>query len=132
MQISWIFTKSKYCFPGVIFKYWFFLYLLKSKFNTFFLLSFKPYVSNIFKDTIGILQNIDLVITIDSAIAHLSGTLGIKTWLLLQYYPDWRWGLQSDKFSWYDSLKIYKSNKVSEWDSILNILKSDLIKLLNN
>ena len=88
--------------------------------------------NNIFKDTIGILQNIDLVITIDSAIAHLSGTLGIKTWLLLQYYPDWRWGLQSDKFSWYDSLKIYKSNKVSEWDSILNILKSDLIKLLNN
>ena len=88
--------------------------------------------NNVFMDTIGVLKNIDLVITIDSAIAHLSGTLGIKTWMLLQYYPDWRWSLQSENFSWYDSLKIYKSKNVSEWDSILNILKNDLIKLLNN
>ena len=88
--------------------------------------------NNIFEDTIGILQNIDLVITIDSSIAHLSGTLGKKTWMLLQYNPDWRWSVQSEKFSWYDSLKIYKSKEIIKWDSILNLLKSDLIKLLKN
>ena len=74
---------------------------------------------NIFEDTIGILQNIDLVITIDSSIAHLSGTLGVKTWMLLQYNPDWRWCVQSEKFSWYDSLKIYKSKEIIKWGSIL-------------
>ena len=88
--------------------------------------------NNIFEDTIGILQNIDLVITIDSSIAHLSGTLGKKTWMLLQYNPDWRWSVQSEKFSWYDSLKIYKSKEIIKWGSILNLLKSDLIKLLKN
>ena len=87
---------------------------------------------NIFEDTIGILQNIDLVISIDSSLVHLSSTLGIKTFALLHFCPDWRWNLMTKEFSWYDNLKIYRQEEVNKWDSIFSLLKKDLIASLGN
>ena len=87
---------------------------------------------NIFEDTIGILQNIDLVISIDSSLVHLSSTLGIKTFALLHFCPDWRWNLMKKEFSWYDNLKIYRQEEVNKWDSIFSLLKKDLIASLGN
>ena len=87
---------------------------------------------NIFEDTIGILQNIDLVISIDSSLVHLSSTLGIKTFALLHFCPDWRWNLMTKEFFWYDSLKIYRQEEVNKWDSIFSLLKKDLIASLGN
>jgi len=85
---------------------------------------------NIFEDTIGILQNIDLVISIDSSLVHLSSTLGIKTFALLHFCPDWRWNLMTKEFSWYDNLKIYRQEEVNKWDSIFSLLKKDLVASL--
>ena len=82
---------------------------------------------NIFEDTIGILQNIDLVISIDSSLVHLSSTLGIKTFALLHFCPDWRWNLITKEFSWYDNLKIYRQEEINKWDSIFSLLKKDLV-----
>jgi len=82
---------------------------------------------NIFEDTIGILQNIDLVISIDSSLVHLSSTLGIKTFALLHFCPDWRWNLITKEFSWYDNLKIYRQEEFNKWDSIFSLLKKDLV-----
>ena len=87
---------------------------------------------NIFEDTIGILQNIDLVISIDSSLVHLSSTLGIKTFALLHFCPDWRWNLMTKEFSWYDNLKMYRQEEVNKWDSIFSLLKKDLIASLGN
>jgi len=87
---------------------------------------------NIFEDTIGILQNIDLVISIDSSLVHLSSTLGIKTFALLHFCPDWRWNLMTKEFSWYDNLKIYRQEEVNKWDSIFSLLKKDLVTFLGN
>ena len=87
---------------------------------------------NIFEDTIGILQNIDLVISIDSSLVHLSSTLGIKTFALLHFCPDWRWNLMTKEFSWYDNLKIYRQEEVNKWDSIFSLLKKDLLVSLEN
>ena len=87
---------------------------------------------NIFEDTIGILQNIDLVISIDSSLVHLSSTLGIKTFALLHFCPDWRWNLMTKEFSWYDNLKIYRQEEVNKWDSIFSLLKKDLVASLEN
>ena len=87
---------------------------------------------NIFEDTIGILQNIDLVISIDSSLVHLSSTLGIKTFVLLHFCPDWRWNLMTKEFSWYDNLKIYRQEEVNKWDSIFSLLKKDLVASLEN
>ena len=82
---------------------------------------------NIFEDTIGILQNIDLAISIDSSLVHLSSTLGIKTFALLHFCPDWRWNLITKEFSWYDNLKIYRQEEINKWDSIFSLLKKDLV-----
>ena len=87
---------------------------------------------NIFEDTIGILKNIDLVISIDSSMAHLSATLGIKTWVLLNFCHDWRWNLVNKEFSWYENLKIYRQDKDNKWDSIFNLLKKDLVASLTD
>ena len=87
---------------------------------------------NIFEDTIGILKNIDLVISIDSSMAHLSATLGIKTWVLLNFCHDWRWNLINKEFSWYENLKIYRQDKDNKWDSIFNLLKKDLVASLTD
>ncbi len=87
---------------------------------------------NAFEDTIGIIKNLDLVITSDTALPHLSSTLGINTWLLLNFVPDWRWNLMTKEFSWYDNLKIYKQEEVNKWDSIFSLLKKDLVASLEN
>jgi len=63
-----------------------------------------------FVDTIGILQNIDLLITIDSGIVHLAGVMNIPTFLLLGYVSEWRWFNNNEKV-WYDSVDIYHENK---------------------
>ena len=87
---------------------------------------------NIFEDTIGIIQNLDLVITSDTSIPHLSSTLGINTWLLLHFVPDWRWELMTKEFSWYDNVKIYRQEEFNKWDSIFSLLKKDLVVSLGN
>ncbi len=80
-----------------------------------------------FEDTASALMNVDLLITIDSAIAHLAGALGVKTYLLLPYSSEWRWFEETEKTDWYDSVRIFKQNKPWEWanvvDELCNILK---------
>ena len=86
---------------------------------------------NAFEDTIGILQNIDLVVTSDTALPHLSATLGVKTWLLLPYSPDWRWFLELKNSPWYEHVKLYRQEEFNKWDSIFDIVKKDLVNLIN-
>ena len=61
-----------------------------------------------FVDTISILKQLDLVITVDTSIIHLSGVLGIPTLLLLGYGSDWRWFSDTEKTAWYDSVLILR------------------------
>ena len=83
---------------------------------------------NDFKDTASLLKNLDLLITIDSSIAHLAGALGIKTYLLLPKTSEWRWFRSNDKSLWYDSIKIFRQEKSGEWttpiDRIIEELKN--------
>ncbi len=71
-----------------------------------------------FADTSAIIENLDLVITIDTSVAHLAGALGKKTWLLLPYFPDWRWLLDGERSLWYPSMKLYRQPQIGEWDSV--------------
>ena len=82
---------------------------------------------NAFEDTIGILQNLDLIITSDTALPHLSSTLGIKTWVLLHYSPDWRWFLKSKDSVWYKNLTLYRQEKVDNWNTVFDSVKKDLV-----
>jgi tetratricopeptide (TPR) repeat protein len=82
-----------------------------------------------FDDTAAIIERMDLVISIDTSIAHLSGALGKKTWVLISCVPDWRWMLDRDDSLWYPSLKLYRQKNFNDWDSVLQELLVDLRKI---
>ena len=82
---------------------------------------------NAFDDTIHILKNIDLLITSDTALAHLAGTMEINTFLLLNFNPEWRWLLQiKDKCIYSTKLKIIKQSKYNDWTSVISELEENL------
>ena len=61
-----------------------------------------------FRETAAVIANCDLVISSDSCVAHLSGALGIPTWLALRWIPEWRWGLEGTSTSWYSSIRLFR------------------------
>ena len=83
-----------------------------------------------FIDTAGLMQNLDLVISSDTSIVHLAGSLGIKTWLLVQKYPFWYWQLDNDKSIWYNSVKIFKQKENSNWKKLFDQIEQELMKEL--
>jgi tetratricopeptide (TPR) repeat protein len=84
-----------------------------------------------FSDTAALCDLMDLVITVDSSVAHLSAALGKPTWILLPYVPDWRWLLGRDDSPWYPSVKLYRQGADRKWDSVFNFISRDLLKLLH-
>lgn len=83
-----------------------------------------------FDDTAGALANMDLVITVDTSVAHLSGALGIKTFMLLPYVVDWRWFDNTKKTEWYDSVEIFRQKSSMDWDSVFDEVASEIEKLV--
>lgn len=85
-----------------------------------------------FMDTAAIIQNLDLVIAVDSAVANISGALGIPTILLLPYVTDWRWIINRTDSPWYPNHRIFKQPKPFDWDSVINevtqYLENSLLK----
>lgn len=79
-----------------------------------------------FQDTASIINNLDIVISVDTAVAHLAGAMGKTTRLLLPYYPDWRWGLNTRKNPWYDSVILYRQNKQNDWQPLFKKLLTDI------
>jgi tetratricopeptide (TPR) repeat protein len=81
-----------------------------------------------FVDTIAILKNIDILITVDTSIVHLAGVLNVKTLLLLGYISEWRWFNNSDKI-WYDSVELLRMTENSELKNILPQVKNILTNM---
>lgn len=79
-----------------------------------------------FEETAAIIQNCDLIITNDTAIAHLSGGLGQITWLLLHKTPEWRWGLEGTESFWYPSIRIFRQKEHGNWSEVIDRVKSAL------
>ncbi len=84
-----------------------------------------------FHDTAALIANLDLVITIDTAIAHLAGAMGIPTWLLLPFVPDWRWLLGRDSSPWYPSMRLFRQPALGDWNSVLQNVRRELLQRLN-
>lgn len=87
--------------------------------------SMSPLLSN-FSDTAYALSGMDLVITVDTALAHLAGALGIPTLLLVSYLPDWRWLMGRDDSPWYPSMQIYRQPLAGNWESVIHQIATDL------
>ena len=71
-----------------------------------------------FEDTIGILKNVECLITSDTSIAHLAGTLNVKTYLLLSFNPEWRWFIEKKYKVFYPNIKIIQQNKPGDWVTV--------------
>ena len=84
---------------------------------------------NSFLDSAAIMKNVDLVISSDTALTHLAGALGVRTWLPLKFIPDWRWLLARTDSPWYPMHSIYRQKEVNNWQSVFQEMKNDLIKL---
>jgi len=83
-----------------------------------------------FSDTAAVIDNLDLVITIDSAAAHLASALGKKTFMLLPYSGDWRWFEDDNKTIWYDSMTIFRQKEEGKWEEPIGRLKAALVDIL--
>lgn len=73
-----------------------------------------------FAMTAAAIMALDLVITVDTSVAHLAGALGKETWLLLSYDPDFRWGLKGDRTIWYPTIRIFRQPKFRDWQSVID------------
>lgn len=72
-----------------------------------------------FADTAALIAQLDLVITIDTAVAHLAGTLGKPVWLLLAFAPDWRWLLDRSDSPWYPTIRIFRQRQPGDWGEVM-------------
>ena len=82
--------------------------------------------NNAFEDTISVLKNVECVITSDTAIAHLAGTLNVKTFLLLSFNPEWRWYLELKYKCFYPGLNIIQQSRFGDWDGVFDELNKSL------
>jgi ADP-heptose:LPS heptosyltransferase len=80
--------------------------------------------SNDIASTAGSIAALDLVITVDTMVAHLAGSLGKPVWLLLNYLPDWRWPLHGETTPWYPSMRLFRQ-EARNWEGpIRNVARA--------
>lgn len=77
-------------------------------------------------DTAGVIADLDLVLTVDTAVLHLAGGMGIPTWAAIASSPDFRWGLNAPDTPWYPSLRLYRQQRAGEWAPVITSMLSDL------
>lgn len=81
-----------------------------------------------FADTAASLKCLDLVLTVDTSIAHLAGAMGVPVWLLLSWDPDWRWGTKDDTSIWYPSMRIFRQKKFRDWSGVIDDVQQALVQ----
>jgi FkbM family methyltransferase len=82
-----------------------------------------------FADTAAIVDNLDLVITIDTSIAHLAGAMGKPVWVLLHNAPDWRWFLQREDSPWYPTARLFRQSAQGDWQNVVTRVEDELRQL---
>jgi ADP-heptose:LPS heptosyltransferase len=83
-----------------------------------------------FADTAAIVAHLDLVISIDTSVAHLAGALGKPVWILLNNSPDWRWLLDRDDRPWYPTARLFRQSTFGNWQDVLGRVERELRELV--
>jgi tetratricopeptide (TPR) repeat protein len=71
-----------------------------------------------FADTAAIITNLDLIVTVDTAVAHLAAAMGRSTWIMLPYAPDWRWLLNRTDSPWYPTVRLFRQSAAGDWERV--------------
>tara|TARA_R110002095_G_scaffold2261_2_gene9441 strand:+ start:4143 stop:5918 length:1776 start_codon:yes stop_codon:yes gene_type:complete len=82
-----------------------------------------------FREAAALIQNLDLVITTDTAIAHLAGSLGVPVWILISKIPDWRWLLDRTDNPWYPTARLFRQEKLGDWEPVMAEVQTELKRL---
>jgi hypothetical protein len=85
-----------------------------------------------FAETAALVSCLDLVISVDTSVAHLAGALGRPTWILLPYVADWRWLLGRDDSPWYPTVRLFRQTETREYDSVIARMRNELSALAEN
>jgi hypothetical protein len=79
-----------------------------------------------FADTAAIAAEMDLVISVDTAVAHLAGALALPVWILLSYIGDWRWREDCGDTPWYPTARLYRQEKIADWAGVIARVAAEL------
>jgi Flp pilus assembly protein TadD len=85
-----------------------------------------------FDDTAAVMMNMDLIISVDTSLAHLAGALGRPVWTLLSFVPDWRWMLDRDDSPWYPTMRLIRQQECGAWEGVIRKVCQDLEEQLGN
>lgn len=85
-----------------------------------------------FNDTAGILENIDLLISVDTSVAHAAGALNKLAWIFIPFRPDFRWLLNRNDSPWYKSVTLFRQKNIREWEPVLRAMREELDNWLNH
>ena len=72
-----------------------------------------------FSDTAALISELDLVISVDTSVAHLAGAIGKPVWTMVTYIPDWRWMLDRDDSPWYPTMRLFRQPRTDDWQSVV-------------
>jgi len=79
-----------------------------------------------FSETAALVSLMDLVIAVDTSVAHLAGAMGKPVWLLLPFNPDWRWLLDRRDSPWYPTIRLFRQPATGDWDSVTSVMAEEL------
>jgi ADP-heptose:LPS heptosyltransferase len=82
--------------------------------------------------TAGAIRDLDLVVSVDTMIAHLAGALGVPVWALLPYAADWRWLTGRDDSPWYPTMRLFRQGPERAWDQPVRRMCSELARLIED
>lgn len=85
-----------------------------------------------FADTAAIMAHLDLIISVDTAVAHLAGALGRPVWTLIPFVPDWRWMLERPDTPWYPTMRLFRQSADKTWEKVIPAVREHLLRLRDN
>ena len=81
-----------------------------------------------FLDIAAVMKSLDLIVTVDTSIAHLGGALGCPTWVVVKNLPDWRWLLDRDDSPWYPTVRLFRQAVDGDWRSAFDSVETALAR----
>ncbi len=100
------------------------------RFEVIDLASGLDYSGGAFMDTAAVMKSLDLVVTSDTAIAHLAGGLGVRVWVPLSFAPDWRWMYGREDSPWYPTMRLFRQRVLGQWDEVFERMAAELATLV--